>query len=272
MELSQQAIQQAFCSADIRPSQVDLIVTTSCTGYLCPDLATRLVRPLDLRNDVERTGIQGMGCAGAMPALQRAADFVAARGGIALVVAVEICSAAYFIDDDLETAVGNAICGDGAAAVLIGEPRKDLLSGRLHSFYSRLWPEHLDKVGFSTKEGKLRIVLKKEVRDRAPGFIQEAIGAMLSKAGLAREEITHWVLHPGGWRIIERLPKILSLPEAALQPSFRVLETLGNLSSPTVLFVLKEALEQRPPQKGDCAILLALGPGLAAEGAFLSYY
>lgn len=275
VELGLRAARGALEDADLPSERVGLIVAASCTGYLCPDLATRLVGPLELRPDAERAGLQGMGCGGAMPALQRASDFVKARGRHALVIAAEVCSAAYFLDGDAETAVGNALCGDGAAAAVLGPASPTAAAGsprpRIEQFCSRILPEHLEKVGFSQREGRLRIILHERIADLAPPLIHSMVEETLRGRGLGKEEIAYWILHPGGRRIVETLPQTLGLSPDRLQASFEVLREYGNLSSPTVLFVLERALQRRKPSPGDSGLMLALGPGLAAEAAFLSW-
>ena len=123
----------------------------SCTGYLCPDLGSRLIGHMHFRDDIERAPLLGLGCAGAMPALQRVWDYAAARSGRkALMLAVEICSASYYIDDELETVVGNAICGDGAAALLLSSEAVGAARypPQVVDFQTFLDPAQLDKVGF----------------------------------------------------------------------------------------------------------------------------
>ncbi|MEK9137772.1 MAG: hypothetical protein AAB393_11670, partial [Bacteroidota bacterium] len=117
VKISRDAIERCLRRAELTSRDVDYIVAVSCTGYLCPGLSAILIKEMGMRNDLQRADLLGMGCAGAMPGLQRAFDFVKAYPDKkALLVAVEICSACYYVDDSLETVIGNAICGDGAAA------------------------------------------------------------------------------------------------------------------------------------------------------------
>src|SRR5437870_12252914 len=120
METGCRAVQKCLANAGLTARDVDLFVVSTCTGYVCPDVGTRLVGHMGFRPDVERAPLVGLGCAGALPALQRAWDYARAHPGrTALVLAVEICSASYYLDHTLETAVANAICADGAAALLL---------------------------------------------------------------------------------------------------------------------------------------------------------
>ena len=155
METGCRAVEACLHSAGLTPRDVDMFAVASCTGYVCPDVGSRLIGHMKFRDDVERAPLIGLGCAGALPALQRVWDYAAARPGrIALMLAVEICSASYYIDDELETVVGNAICGDGAAALLISTEAKGAARyPQVIDFQTYLDPAQLDKVGFKQKEG-----------------------------------------------------------------------------------------------------------------------
>ena len=272
------AARRALEAAQLEASEVDCILAASCTGYLCPDLATLLVGHLGLRRNVQRGALMGHGCAGAMPLLQRASDHACAYPDRrVLALAVEICSAAYYIDSSMETAIGNAICADGAAAVIVANdsqrsPAPDQPSRpKILSFQTVLEPGHLDKVGFEQREGKLRIILAAEIRDLAGPIIEQCLSGLLGPHGLRMEDIRFWILHPGGRKVIDRAAEYLGLSEDQLRFSRHVLRNYGNMSSPTALFVLNDVLRSDEPRPGDYGVLLALGPGFAAEGALLRW-
>jgi alkylresorcinol/alkylpyrone synthase len=194
MHLACLAAQRALESANVAPTEVDAILAASCTGYLCPDIATMLVGHLGLRKDVQRGSLLGHGCAGALPLLQRANDHARAYPGRrVLAIAVEICSASYYIDSSIQTVIGNAICADGAAAVVLGDGAEAGNSSRPRStgpqvlaFQSVLDPAQIDKVGFEQREGKLRIVLAAEIRDLAGPMIGECLEGLLPRGACAR--------------------------------------------------------------------------------------
>ena len=278
MHLSCLVARAALATAGLAATDVDCILVASCTGYLCPDLATLLVGHLGLRRDVQRGALLGHGCAGALPLLQRAADYTRAYPGRrVLAIAVEICSAAYYIDSSMETVIGNAICADGAAGVLLSAPvdmpaaATNGQSPRIVAFQSALDPSQLDKVGFEQREGKLRITLAAEIRDLAGPMIERCLEGLLAPQGLCKEDIRFWMLHPGGRKVLDAAAKYLGLIEAHLCVSRHVLRNFGNMSSPTVLFVLNEVLRSGAPEPGDYGVLLALGPGFAAEAALLRW-
>ena len=274
MHLGCQAARDAMAAAGLAPGDVDAILVASCTGYVCPDLATLLAAHLGLPHGVQRGALLGHGCAGALPLLQRASDFALAHPGKrALAIAVEICSACYFMDASLETMIGNAICADGAAAVVVSTeaPRTAGPRPRIVGFQSVLDPAHADKVGFQYVDGRLRIVLAAEIRDLAGPIIERCLRELFAAHGLSRKSIRHWVLHPGGRKVLDRAAEHLGLGEEDLRHARHVLRNCGNMSSPTALFVLDEVTRSAAPRVGDYGVLLALGPGFAAEAALLRW-
>ncbi|MCL4522948.1 MAG: type III polyketide synthase [Acidobacteria bacterium] len=274
------AARRALDQAGLAAEDVDCILVASCTGYLCPDLSTLLVSELGLRCDVQRGALLGHGCAGALPLLQRASDHARANpGSRVLAVAVEICSACYFFDSSMETIIGNAICADGAAAFVLflnghsaaASNSNGIAPLSVLAFQSVLDPTHLDKVGFEHRDGTLRIVLASEIRNLAGPIISRCLDSLLLPRGLRREDIRFWVLHPGGRKVLDAASEFLRLAENDLRFSRRVLREFGNMSSPTALFVLDQVRASGEPQPGDYGVLLALGPGFAAEAALLRW-
>ena len=283
LEIGGRAVQDCLDAAGCSVRDVDLFVTCTCTGYVCPDVGTRLTGQLGFRRDVERAPMMGLGCAGALPTLQRASDYARAHPGRkALMLAVEICSAAYFIDNTLETVVGNAICADGAAAFLLSAPPKshsprrpelEAASGlpEVVDFESYLDPEQLDKVGFEQRDGKLRIILAALIRDLAAPMIRKSLDPLLDRNGLTHSDIRFWVAHPGGRKVIDNVQRQMGLTDEQLRYSKTVMRNYGNMSSPTVMFVLDEAVRNGDPRPGDWGVMIALGPGMAAETALLRW-
>lgn len=268
--IARQAAQRCLAKAGLGVEEIDCILVCSCTGYLCPDLATILVKEMQLPRSVQRGALLGLGCAGALPTLQRAYDHALAYPDHrVLVVAVEICSAAYYIDDTLETLVGNAICSDGAAACLL-TCRGDT-GPRIVRFASWLDTSCQNSVGFEQRDGRLRIILAPTIPDLAPPLIDRVLDELLCPQRLSRKDIRHWLIHPGGRKVIDRVQEALNITDADLAVSRRILRNYGNMSSPTVLFVLNDVLETGSARVGDRGILLALGPGFAAEVALLEW-
>lgn len=268
--IARQAAEQCLLRAGLTPADVDCILVASCTGYLCPDLATILVKELALPAHVQRGALLGHGCAGALPLLQRAHDHARAYPEHrVLAIATEICSAAYYIDDTVETLIGNAICADGAAACVV--TCRSESGPRLAGFASVIDTNCQSSVGFEQRQGRLRIILAPTIRDLAPPIVDRALNQLLPPRGLARRDIRHWLLHPGGRKVIDRVQESLGLSDADVALSRRVLRQYGNMSSATVLFVLNETLQNGVVRPDDRGVLLALGPGFAAEAALLEW-
>ncbi|MGH9788277.1 MAG: type III polyketide synthase [Candidatus Acidiferrales bacterium] len=268
--IARQAAEQALARAGLATADIDCILVASCTGYLCPDLATVLVKEMALPARVQRGALLGHGCAGAMPLLQRAYDHARAHPERrVLAVAVEICSAAYFIDETLETIVGNAICADGAAACVVTCATDS--GPRIGGFASVLDTNCQSSVGFDQRQGRLRIVLAPTIRDLAPPIVEKVLDELLPRHGLTRGDVRHWLLHPGGRKVIDRVQAALGMSDADVALARGVLRNYGNMSSATVLFVLNEVMQNGVAQPGDRGVLLALGPGFAAEAALLEW-
>ncbi|MBU2446038.1 MAG: type III polyketide synthase [Bacteroidetes bacterium] len=274
MTIAKEAIEKCLAAGGVDVKDINCVIAVSCTGYLCPGLSSLLGKELGMRNNVQRADLLGMGCAGAMPGLQRAYDFVKAYPNKkALLIAVEICSACYFVDDSLETVVGNAICADGAAAVVVAMGEQETVP-KIVGFETYLEPLYIDTVGFEQRQGKLRIILSKDIRDLAGGLACKLINRMLKSYGVTKEQISHWILHSGGRKVIDSMQREIGLTDQQVRYSKYVLNNFGNMSSPTVLFVLQETLRGSngvKPKPGNMGIMLALGPGLAIEGALLQW-
>jgi 3,5-dihydroxyphenylacetyl-CoA synthase len=267
------AIANCLDSANAPVQDVDFLAVCTCTGYVCPDVGSRLIAHMGFRKNVQRDSIVGLGCAGAIPAMQRAADFVRANPGRkALMLAVEICSACYYVDKSLETVVGNAICADGAAAMLLGSSGKDAPKyPRIVDFETFLDTDHIEEVGLQHRDGKLRIVLGISIQHLAARVIESALEPLLARNGLSRSDIRFWVLHPGGRKVIDKVQSHFGMTEHQLRFSRTVLRNYGNMSSPTVMFVLDEVVRNGDPQPGDWGAMIGLGPGMAAEAALLRW-
>lgn len=269
VDLGTRAVRACLQQADLDVAQVDFLATTTCTGRLCPGLDAHLIRALGFRDDVQRVHVGDTGCASAIVALQQAFNHLRAfPGHRALVVAAEICSATYVLDDAFETAVANAIFADGAAAVLLGTEGD---GAAVVGHRTIIRSEHLDRMGFTFPGGRHRVRLSKEIRRIAPGMMEEVATHLLKDHGLRREDVRFWVLHSAGRRVIERAQVALGLADADLAFSREVLRRLGNMSSATVLFVLDEVWRTGQPRPGDWGVMVALGPGFAAEGALLRW-
>jgi alkylresorcinol/alkylpyrone synthase len=248
---------------------VDFLATTTCTGRVCPSLDAQIIRELELRPTIQRVHVGDTGCASAMVAMQQCCNHLRAfPDHRAVMVAVEICSAAYFLDDRLESAVAHAIFADGAGAIAIsGAGAGPAIVEHRTLFRS----EHLGAMGFEYPGGRPRVVLSKDVRRIGAGMMKEMADLLLAARELKKEDVAHFVLHSAGRRVIEQVAKVMELPDSRLAHSRQVLQRYGNMSSATVVFVLDALLRAGEAGPGDWGLMIALGPGFAAEGALLRW-
>lgn len=268
---------RALASAELDRSDIDLVVSVSCTGFMIPALDAFVADALCLGPRLVRLPITESGCAGGVVALARATDYLDAHPDrAALVLAVEFASLTFQRWDRSATnVVSTAIFGDGGAAVvLVGadHPAASRARVRVVDSESVFFKGTTHLMGFTLRNQGLQIVLD---RTLAPFVRREVLGVVerfLAERGLAREEVTRWILHPGGRRIIEVMSERLGLREEDLAPTEAVLSEHGNMSSVTVLFVLDEILRgARPPRPGERGVMGAFGPGFGAEFALLEF-
>ncbi len=270
VNLSVKSLMAALKQANLSPKDVGFLTVTTCTGYVCPGLAAQVVGAAHLRPNVQYADLVGMGCGAALPALQAADNFCRSHPGkIAAVVSTEICSAALYSDDAADLVISNALFADGSATVLL---RAGPGPGpTLTHFSSLVVPEWRDGLRFRTENGRLRNVLVKEVPERAAQATGQLLKVLLDQSGLRRSDITRWVLHAGGAKVLEALEPGLALAPEDLAASRAVLRKFGNLSSPTVLFVLKESLARRPARNGERAFMASFGAGFSAHAVLLEF-
>jgi predicted naringenin-chalcone synthase len=277
IDLGRRALAAALERAGRAPEDIDFLATTTCTGRLCPSLDARLIRELRLREDVQRVHVGDTGCSSAVVALQQAANHLAAfPDHLAAVVAVEVSSTGYYLDDDLETAVANAIFADGAGAMVIagggaGARRESDRGPEVLAHGTLFRTEHLPIMGFTYPGGRPRILLSKDVRTVGAEMLAALVRRFLEAHHLALGDIRHWAVHSAGRRVLDGVEENLGLAETDLACPREVLRRFGNMSSATVVFVLEEVLSTRRPGPGDHGLLAALGPGFAAEGALLRW-
>jgi alkylresorcinol/alkylpyrone synthase len=271
IRLGQEVAEAALAKAGLSPSDVDLIITTSCTGFMIPSLDAHLINRMGFRSDVRRIPITELGCAAGAAALGRSADFLRAYpNGTALVVAVELPSLT-FQRRDLSQAnlISTILFGDGAAAAVVtGRPAR---GPKIIEVASHLLPDTIDAMGFDLQGDGFHIILSKEVPQLIRDRITQILCSTLTRRGLKISDVSAFVLHPGGRALLQAIEEELGLTEADTQPSWRVLRECGNQSSASVLFVLDEWLRTRTVPAGAYGVLAAFGPGFSAETALLAW-
>jgi alkylresorcinol/alkylpyrone synthase len=272
--LGRRVASEALSSADVEARQVDLLITVSCTGIMIPSLDAYLCNDLGFRPDVRRLPITALGCSGGAAALARAHDFlIGFPEARVLVVAVELPSLSLQRTDlSLANLVSTALFGDGAAAALL-DGGGGAAPGRVRILetLSHLFPASTHALGFDLKDDGFHSVLSKDV----PALIKTEVGRLVrtlaERRGLTRQQLTGFVLHPGGRKILAFAEEELGLTRDDTQPSWDVLRDYGNQSSASILFVLHEWLTKRRLPPEAYGILAAFGPGLSTELLLLQW-
>jgi len=269
LQLAGEALTAGLQAADASAAELDLIGVTTVTGYTTPGLDLLLARSHGLPSDVARIHMNCIGCHAAVPLLRSVADHVRARPTTrAVALAVEVCSACFAEDDDPQNLVALSLFGDGAASAVLGTEGSGPI---LVDFGSRYDFDHIDALGFELSDTGFRIVLDPSIPDRIAAAIEATVQSLLERHGLSRDEVHTWCFHPGGAAILDAVQGALSLDDDAMRSSRRVLRAYGNMSSPSVLFVLAEALAHRRPPPGSWGLLAAFGPGLGIEVCLLQF-
>ncbi len=270
--LAAQAAQKAMAAAGLEADQLGGVVVNTCTGYACPGLSSYLVEDLVLRPGVKTMDLMGMGCGAAIPNLECAAGLAPRADGPVLSVAVEICSATMFIGPCDDLVVSNCIFGDGAAAAIVtpaGEDADAAAMNRLLTlidFQTAVFPQHRQELRYRSEQGRLRNVLSRRVPIIGARAVAEVADALLARHRLKRQDIDWWAVHPGGSAVLQCVGEEMGLQSAQLEASYEVLREYGNMSSPSVLFVLDRILARRPV-RGQKVMLLAFGAGFSAFAA-----
>jgi alkylresorcinol/alkylpyrone synthase len=264
-EAAVRALDDAGCSA----SDIDGVIVSTCTGYLCPGLTSHVIESLGLRHDVAALDLVGQGCGAALPNLRTAGALLASRQcDRVLSICVEVCSAAFYIDDDPGVLVSACLFGDGAGAAVVGrEPLARRASVRWKASTSSTDPARRDVLRFEQRDGMLRNILTREVPERAAESARRVLDDLLPRAGLRRDEIATWICHSGGRKVIEALQRELALDDDAVRWSAEVLRDYGNVSSACVYFVLEAAL--RGGARPGPWWMSSFGAGFSCHGALL---
>jgi predicted naringenin-chalcone synthase len=267
--LAGQAAERALTAARLTPAEVDAVLISTCTGYLCPGLSSPVGERLGLRSDVLALDLVGQGCGAALPNWRTAEALLAAgRAQHVLSVCVEICSAAFYLDNDPGVLVSACLFGDGAgAAVLSAQPAAHARRVEWKAAKSLLSPAERDALRFEQRDGMLRNILTRSVPGLASRHAERLFAEMLPLHLLKRADVTGWILHAGGREVLAALQKRLDLAETDLRLSAAVLRDFGNVSSPFVLFVLERALAENTP--GGWWWLSSFGAGFSCHGALL---
>jgi alkylresorcinol/alkylpyrone synthase len=268
LELSEKAARRALDRAGVDPGEVGAIFFVSTTGISTPSLDAKLLFRLGLSEHTRRVPIWGLGCSAGTAGLARASEYARLYPDqTVLLVGVELSGLTFQRGDRSKSnLVSTSLFADGATAVLLGGPRAS--GPELLGSYSTTWPDTENVMGWDLVETGLKVQLSKSV----PVIVQEKFRPNLQEAcdtlGVDFEDIEHFVLHPGGAKVLDAFEEVLGLEPGSLTLSRDVLRECGNMSSVTVLFILERFLEARDFAPGDLGVLSAMGPGFSAEHLF----
>lgn len=277
VELGATAIMGALDDAGLRPSDVDAVFSTTVTGVAAPSIEARIANLIGLRPDVKRVPMFGLGCVAGAAGVARVHDYLrGAPSDLAVLLSVELCSLTMQrADDSTANLVATGLFGDGASAVvavgadrLASVPRisgPDVLDSRSH-----LYPDTQRTMGWDVTSTGLKIVLDADVPELALRYLGDDVRGFLGAHGLTIDDVSTWVCHPGGPKVIEAIQEALGLPPTALELTWRSLAGVGNLSSSSVLHVLSDTLQKHPPA-GTPGVLMAMGPGFCSELVLLNW-
>jgi len=261
------ATRKALERAGMQAGEVDTVVTVSSTGIATPSLEAQAMAALGFRADVMRVPVFGLGCAGGAAGLALGAELAAATPGrVVLVVVVELCSLA--VRRDLPTKgnmVALALFGDGAAAVILRSGPGGVM--RIVDSGQHTWPDTLHIMGWRVDSNGFGVIFDQSIPAFARDHLAEAVEDILKAQGRKRADLTRFVCHPGGRKVLESIEASMDLPPMSLDHEREVLRSYGNMSAPTVMFVLERVLAREAP---ECALLMALGPGFTISTVTLA--
>jgi len=274
-ELTTEAAQKLLIINEVDPAKINRLITVSCTGFFAPGLEYHLINSLNLQRNVKRTHIGFMGCAASLVGFNSVLE---AMNNVSdeeetntLLVSVELCSLHLQTEPTKDNILANMIFADGAAAALFSNSHslKSKTQLKIISTKSILFDNSAEFMGWKIGDFGFEMMLSTEL----PKIILEraipALKKILDEFGIRQEEIKHWALHPGGRAILDSLHKGLELTDEEMKPSRDVLKNFGNMSSASILFVLKEILQTRTIKQNDLCCAVAFGPGLTMEVALL---
>ena len=271
IDLGEKVLVKALAKANWKPTDLDFIITVSCTGIMIPSLDAYLINKVQLRQDIVRLPVTEMGCAAGISGIIYAKNFLQAnQGKRAAVIAVESPTATFQLNDySMANIVSAAIFGDGAACVLLSsqeeEEGPEIVDESMYHFYDKI---HM--MGFKLTNMGLQMVLDIEVPETIAFHFPNIIHPFLEKNNLSINDIDHLIFHPGGKKIVQTVEDLFGDLGKNIEDTKEVLRLYGNMSSATVLYVLERIMDNQPA-KGEKGLMLSFGPGFSAQRILLQF-
>jgi alkylresorcinol/alkylpyrone synthase len=272
-DLAEKSICRALTRAGLCESDLDAIFFVSVTGIASPSIDARLMNRMNLRTDIKRNPIFGLGCVAGAAGIARAADYVRAYPDHnAVVVSVELCSLTWQRRDlSVANVISSGLFGDGSAAVIVSGRDRAVHGPEVVAARSSFYRRTEDLMGWDISEEGFRIVLSPKVPEMVRKHLAHDLDTFLADHQLSRADISTWIMHTGGPKVLQTTAEALGLPDGALQVSWDCLRKMGNLSSASVLVVLEEFMNRHRPAAGSYSILAAMGPGFCSELVLLRW-
>src|ERR1700761_973659 len=278
VDLGEQAIRKALAAANIEPHEVDAIVMVSSTGIAVPTIDARLMTRIGLRPDIKRIPLFGLGCVAGAAGMARVYDYLHGYPEhVALLLSVELCSLTLQRDDtSIPALIGVSLFGDGAAAVVVEGSDRMLLGRngnrgpRVLATRSRVIPETVDVMGWNISSSGFQLVMSRDVPKMADEYLRAEVDGFLAEHGVSIADISTWVCHPGGPKVLDSIENALGIAPEALAHSRESMRENGNISSASVLDVLRRTVAE-PPAEGSLGVMLAMGPGFCFELLLLQW-
>ncbi|MDB2385554.1 type III polyketide synthase [Polaribacter sp.] len=271
IELAEKSLVKALDKANLKPTDIDYIITVSCTGIMIPSVDAFLINSLKMKQDIVRLPVTEMGCAAGVSGIIYAKNFLKANPNKrAAVVAVEAPTATFQLDDySMTNIVSAAIFGDGTSSVILSSYEEDegpaIIDEEMYHFF-----DATKMMGFELRNSGLQIILDKEVPDKIAEHFPKIIHPFLEKNNLKIEDIDHLIFHPGGKKIVQTVEQLFGVLGKNIDDTKEVLRLFGNMSSATVLYVLERFMDKKPA-KGEKGIMLSFGPGFSAQRVLLEW-
>jgi len=271
VQLAEQSLKKSLEKASLKPTDIDYIITVSCTGIMIPSVDAYLINSLGMKQDIVRLPVTEMGCAAGVSGIIYAINFLKANPNKrAAVIAVEAPTATFQLEDfSMTNIVSAAIFGDGASAVILSSYQEDegptIIDEAMYHFY-----DATNMMGFKLVNTGLQMILDKEVPQKIADHFPAIIHPFLENNNLTINDVDHLIFHPGGKKIVQTVEELFGVLGKNIEDTKEVLRLYGNMSSATVLYVLERFMD-RNPQKGERGIMLSFGPGFSAQRILLEW-
>lgn len=270
--LAMEAIENSFSKINTTLSEfkVTHLITVTCTGLSAPGLSAELIEKLNLPKDIFHTSVNFLGCNAAFHAL-KIADMItkSEQNAKVLIVCVELCTLHFQPKDNHDNLLSNTIFGDGAAAVIVTSNDFDKKGLSIKGFYSLLLNKGKDLMGWNITPVNFEMILDAKIPEMIGDEVNEIVVNASNKLNISPQSISKWAIHPGGKKIVDVIKNKLTLSDEDTKTSYKVLDEFGNMSSPTILFVINELMAECT--KGETIFSIGFGPGLSIETALFTY-